>query len=421
MAESDAPFDRWHKKYPKQGDVPCKCGTKRNPLYPSADHGRGQQWQARYTDPNGKTRRPAFDTWQAARDHLDEVRVQIRNGSWVDPDLGNETVEFYANQFLERRRKRNKNKNTTDTYDTHIRVHIIPFLGKHIAKTLRRKHSMALVDYLIDQPTVGGIYGVQIFKTWRILVNYMIDEDVPLPANIVSRIELPDVEERVKVSLSPEQVNRLAAAMRQVEPRFEVFVWIAACAGLREGEAIGLKKTSVEWSEGLLYVEEQRQGGKATKLKTKASAATLPVDAFLIEKLKEHIECFPQLAPVSRRTERDRQRRGWTPPPDEGLIVTNRYGRPVSSRDFNEKWRTAVRIAGLPPETRFHDLKHFYTSQLGASGRHDPKTVQALSRHARFSETWETYAHPPRAVEGVTVTTFSGLFAPSDTSEERAA
>ena len=66
-------------------------------------------------------------------------------------------------------------------------------------------------------------------------------------------------------------------------------------------------------------------------------------------------------------------------------------------------------------------LKHFYTSQLGASGQHDPKTVQALSRHARFSETWETYAHPPRAVEGVTVTTFSGLFAPPDTSQDRAA
>lgn len=38
-------------------------------------------------------------------------------------------------------------------------------------------------------------------------------------------------------------------------------------------------------------------------------------------------------------------------------------------------------------------------------------TVQALSRHAKFSETWDTYAHPPLAVEAVTVTVFGTAFA----------
>ncbi|MCX5188958.1 MULTISPECIES: hypothetical protein [Streptomyces] len=41
---------------------------------------------------------------------------------------------------------------------------------------------------------------------------------------------------------------------------------------------------------------------------------------------------------------------------------------------------------------------------------HDPKTVQALSRHARFSETWDTCARPPLATEGLTVKVFSGAF-----------
>ncbi|WP_445517321.1 tyrosine-type recombinase/integrase [Streptomyces sp. NEAU-174] len=414
MAESDAPFDRWHKRYPKQGDVPCKCGTKKNPLYPSADHGRGQQWQARYTDPGGKPRRPSFDIWQEARDHLDEVRVAIRNGTWVDPDIGNEKVEAFADQLIEGRKKRNKNENTTDTYATHLRVHIVPFMGNRIAKTLKRRDTTALVDHLIDKPGVESAhYVVQIFKTWRILVNYMIDADVPLPANIVSRIELPEVEDRVKVSLSPEQVGDLARAMREVEPRYEILVWIAACAGLREGEAFGLKETSVGWLQDVLYVEEQRQRRRAAKLKTKASRATLPVDHFLIELLARHLSCFRGPAPVSKRGQRKRRQRGYTPPPDEGLIVTTRAGLPLTRGHFNDKWRAAVELAGLPEGTRFHDLKHFYTSRLGADGRYDPKTVQALSRHAEFSETWDTYAHPPVAVQGVKVTTFSGLFAPA--------
>ncbi|WP_230396261.1 hypothetical protein [Streptomyces blattellae] len=41
-------------------------------------------------------------------------------------------------------------------------------------------------------------------------------------------------------------------------------------------------------------------------------------------------------------------------------------------------------------------------------------TVQALSRHAEFSETWDTYAHPPLAVEEVTVTDFGAAFSHID-------
>ncbi|WP_329445804.1 hypothetical protein [Streptomyces canus] len=52
-------------------------------------------------------------------------------------------------------------------------------------------------------------------------------------------------------------------------------------------------------------------------------------------------------------------------------------------------------------------MSHFH---LGGSGKHDPKTVQALSRPAEFSETWDTYAHPPLAVEQITVMVFGTAF-----------
>lgn len=270
---------------------------------------------------------------------------------------------------------------------------------------------MAFIDFLLDQPGLDEASSViQVYKTWRILMNYMIDADVPLPANICARIDLPEVDPRVSVALSPEQVADLAAAMREVEPRLEILVWIGACAGLREGEAFGLTRHAVNWDQDLLYVKEQRQRGKSAKLKTRASYATLPVDHFLIMRLKEHLATYPQVAPVCADTERQRRARGYVPPPDEGLIVTNRLGRPLTRAAFRHYWKPAVKLAGLPDETRFHDLKHFYTTRLGASGEFDPKTVQALSRHAKFNETWDTYAHPPLAVQGVKVSTFGSLF-----------
>ena len=322
------------------------------------------------------------------------------------------SLEYYAMQMISRRRKLNANNNTTSTYESHIRAHIVPFAGDRHANTLLRRDSMAFVDYLLDKSSVRSpCTVVQIFKTWRVLVNYMVDRDVPLPANVVARIELPKVEDRVKIPLTTAQVSAVATAIRAVEPRYEILVWLGACAGLRAGEAFGLKCARVKWTEDRLYVVEQRQRGKAVKLKTKASYATLPVDHFLVLRLAEHVSRFSGHDPMADDTKHQYRTGDRLDPLDEGLIVTNRFGRPVQRSEFNEKWRRAAQLAGLPEGTRFHDLKHFYTSILGASGRHDPKTVQALSRHAEFSETWDTYAHPPLAAEGVKVTTFASAFA----------
>lgn len=76
----------------------------------------------------------------------------------------------------------------------------------------------------------------------------------------------------------------------------------------------------------------------------------------------------------------------------------NIHGGPVRADHFHRKWHQALDRAGLPARTRFQYLKRFYTSMLGTSGLHDPKTVQVLSRHARFSETWDTYAQPPSVI-----------------------
>ncbi|MCZ4100815.1 MULTISPECIES: tyrosine-type recombinase/integrase [Streptomyces] len=382
-------------------------------LSPSAEHGRGRRWQARYTDPTGRRRSPGFTAYEDARTYLEQVNEAIRSNTWSHLDAGNRNVEYFATQMIDRKRRRNKRVNTVDTYDSHLRNHVLPFIGNRVSRTLRRRDSTAFVDYLLEKPGIDSPHTViQVFKTWRILIGYMLDEDVPLPSNIVSRIELPDCDPRVTIALTQEQVAALATAMRHVEPRYEILVWLAACAGLRTGEALGLKTSKVNWSANLLQISEQRQRGRAAPLKTKASYATLPVDRFLIERLTDHLARFGH--PATRaRAAGGQLSAGHCSAPDEGLLTTNRFGRPVQRTDLNRKWHIALQLADLPPGTRFHDLKHFYTTRLGACGQHDPKTVQALSRHGEFSQTWQTYAHPPMAVEGVTVSTFSSAFGPS--------
>ncbi|HYB14849.1 MAG TPA: tyrosine-type recombinase/integrase, partial [Streptosporangiaceae bacterium] len=55
-------------------------------------------------------------------------------------------------------------------------------------------------------------------------------------------------------------------------------------------------------------------------------------------------------------------------------------------------WREAVKAAGLPAGTRYHDLRHFYASALIAANL-NPKVVQARLGHASIAETMDTYGH----------------------------
>jgi integrase len=67
-------------------------------------------------------------------------------------------------------------------------------------------------------------------------------------------------------------------------------------------------------------------------------------------------------------------------------------GRIVQRNAFGDCWRTAVKSAGLPAGTRFHDLKHFYASALIAANL-NPKVIQSRLGHATIAETMETCGH----------------------------
>ncbi|MER5906367.1 site-specific integrase [Streptomyces mirabilis] len=234
----------------------------------------------------------------------------------------------------------------------------------------------------------------------------MIDEGVPLSENITSRVKLPEVMPRNDIRLTPDQVMAVASAMRQLAPRYEIAVWLAACVGLRMGEVLGLRWENVDMDRGLVSITEQQQKGKPRPLKTKSSYATLAVDAFLMERLKEHLLRYP---PTEKKPLADFRQQESCASPTSGFILAKPTGDPLHMSNFYWRWRQAVEIAGLPEGTRFHSLKRFYTSVLGTSGH--PKTVQHLSRHARFTQTWDVYVTaPPPAAGGRKVTDFSEVF-----------
>lgn len=74
------------------------------------------------------------------------------------------------------------------------------------------------------------------------------------------------------------------------------------------------------------------------------------------------------------------------------LLVADEEGEPIPQNRFSQTWARAVRKAGLPAGTRFHDLRHTYASALIASGC-SVKVVQANLGHKSAALTLDTYSH----------------------------
>jgi integrase len=215
-------------------------------------------------------------------------------------------------------------------------------------------------------------------------------EDQLIPANPCSRVPLPRLDKPVVVPLSAGAVSALAAAM---PPRYELAVWLAAGAGLREGEALGLTVPRVEFLARRLVVAEQMQNKALSPLKTRASRRVVPVDDLVLSAVTAHMQ-------------------RWQPRAGQ-VLITNRLGRPVQRNSFGFCWREAVTEAGLPAGTRFHDLRHFYASTLIAAGLH-PKVIQERLGHATIAETMDTYGHlfPDASEQGRGA--LDAMFAPAD-------
>jgi integrase len=78
--------------------------------------------------------------------------------------------------------------------------------------------------------------------------------------------------------------------------------------------------------------------------------------------------------------------------PTDGFVFTNESGESLRRSVVSRVWRRAVRTAGPPAGTSFHDLRHHYASLLIRHGE-SVKVAQARLGHASAGETLDTYSH----------------------------
>jgi integrase len=344
------------------------------------------------------------DSWEEAHAKLVELKARSQRGLPV-PDRA-----WTVGQFLEhwlRVYVKELRPTTAQGYETVVRNHLVPALGKKWLDQLQVQHVRTFLDAFrqkclccangwdrnrpaVDQCCSAGrccrhVPGArQVQYVHAVLRNALThaEREELIGRNVAKLVRVASPRYKVGKGLSVDDLRKLL--LQAVGHRLYPLYVVAATMGLRRGELLGLRWRDVDLDKGTLAVLQTiaRAGGelRMQDTKTEDSEAVLPLPELTWFTLLEHQE--------AQAAERERLAEIWQ---DHGLVFPSELGTPMEPRNLNRHFAGLRDKAGLS-NVRLHDLRHTVVSLLMEQGV-PPHIVQAIARHSDVKITLKIYAH----------------------------
>jgi integrase len=171
-------------------------------------------------------------------------------------------------------------------------------------------------------------------------------------------------------------------------------------AGLRRGEACGLRWDDVDLEQGRLSVRRalipHEDEVIVSEPRTARGRRVIALDADTVEALKSQ--------PARQIADQKKWRDAWT---DSGYVFTKENGEPLHPQTVSRSFEQALVEARLP-RIRLHDLRHTHAT-LALRARIHPKVVSERLGHATVSITLDTYSHAIPAMQEEAAERIAGL------------
>lgn len=330
------------------------------------------RWQARYATPDGEQRTGpyTFATKAEVSRFLAQIEIELERGMAVDPRLARTTLREWAERFMTT--TVHLRPKTRAAYASLLRTTILPTLGD---KQVGRLRPIDVQEWVASMHA-RGLSASRIRQGYRLLSQMMAAaEDSGLTARTpCRRIRLPRMEEHEPNILTREQVAALAAACRAP---YDLLVEVLAYSGLRIGEALALRRESVDLLGGRLVVRESlsEANGQITFQTPKnhqQRAVTVP--GFLLGRLRDHLDANVAADP-------------------RALLFVGATGEPMCHAGVMRRaWLPAIAATGLVGVTP-HDLRATHASWVIDEGG---SVMDAAARlgHVAGTVTTRHYARP---------------------------
>jgi integrase len=324
---------------------------------------------------DGKQRERSFATAREARDFQIKTDHDVRAQIFVDDKLGRQNFGEAATAWLDALPKAPQTKLA---YRSALRTYVLPALG---SKTIQQvANDRQGVGELLTG-AMGHLSHTRRSKALYIVTS-VLDEAVKagkIPAHRIAGIELEDNGSRNDhsdfVFPSHAQIAQLAKGMNG----HGLTIWLMRGCGLRQAEAMAVKKADFRDDGRTLRVSEQvLRSGKVGPLKARKANEyrDIPVPSYLWAMVKDL--------------------------PDGYLFMRN--GGFIAYSSYLESFKRHAAKAGIPEAFTPHSLRHAFVSALLTRGVAITDVAKWVG-HRDISITFGTYGHlvPSAAAKAVSV------------------
>jgi integrase len=297
-----------------------------------------------------------------------------------DDEAARKTVEELGTAWL-RARKFSVRLSTLERQESILRCHVYPAIGKHDIREIVEEDITSILEALRGRLAPRTV--VHVLVTVRSMFNYAVNREL-VDKNPTAHIKRPNVAKGPPKYLEVEEIRRFFDAARGHE--FEAVFLLALGHGLRLGEALGLRWSSINFDERMLSVD-----GSLVKSET---------GEYVVAATKTHRSNRPiSLAPTTidalnrRKAKQNRDRlamgSNWF---DSDLVFTDKSGRPLSKSNFTRTHHYGLVKKASIRRITFHGLRGAFAT-VGVQAGVPAKVMQEMLGHSTFVTTMDIYSH----------------------------
>ena len=290
------------------------------------------------------------------------------------------TLGEYLTNWLEREHKDQIAYSTYKRYESLIRNHINPNIGRYLLQELNPRLITNLL-IAMKQQDQSPRSQQQTRAVLSIALNCAEDQEI-IAYNPIRKVRNPQNREAQIKPLTLEEVKRL---LKTYEGTYmSARLHIALLCGLRQGEALGLTWSNVNLHDSTILIDRQMQiiNGVAsfTQLKTRRSKRIIVLDESTKKSLENHEKIVNKMRSISAIN--------WK---EFDLVFPKIDGSFRSANTDHAHWKNALTLCGISPR-RLHDARHtaatlMYSQSIGV------ETISRALGHSSSAVTSRIYVH----------------------------
>jgi len=305
------------------------------------------RYRVRYRDESGRQHCETKMRLVDAERRKAEIEVALAGATWHDPRRGEMRLHEWVELWLPTRH--DLRATTWARLETTMQKQVLPRFGNAPLRAITNSSIRQWVTDLLASGLSAATTRKAVFALRQCLDAAIADNR--LHFNPATAVPLPSERQRPPRYLSQNEVERL---VNEIPSQYRALVLVGAYAGLRWGEAVGLRRRDIDPLRSRIRVTSTavELRGRVTldnEPKTTRSKRSVPVARSVMRRIELHLSEFVD-------------------PASEALVFIASEGGPLFRSWSRNVLRPAVQRAGLDGGITFHGLRHSFVAIMVAAG-----------------------------------------------------